>query len=1587
MKCYHLILFTLTFLLSYYVAVSFAQTPRRGRIKFGRDHDDIDIQQSDRISTIENPIAEQSRTSSRFRPRTLTPSTGRTTTTTRSSVVEPESTTKKFQRSRTSKKNNEQPERKPSSRQARTFTSRSTDSASITNTPTPSKAPAATPPKFNGGRRRIEKPTTKEPTIADIEQENYPQHFKEHVKSKQPYQPKIKNRPAAYKTSTTTTTSERPQIVEVSSQSSRKSLFKPRVKVEKTKVTTSSSTTTTTSRTTRSAVRSKVFFPQRTDIEKSTADNEIFNNIPTEGEFLTTRNKFSAKFSTESPVSRKNEDALRNSKFPPVSQKFSSKYRSDSLSYSLSKTERGRQAYTPTVPPVASESKNQPVHIYPEKMMQMVYDEAAGVWNMVEIVPNGLTRSEIIVDTGDGHTQDLEDQQGSSATISIYSALADILTKNAPTTTTTTTTSTTTELPEIIKVSTTSSTADANFITTTVNTHLQYTNSNNNLGLLAGNLLQTSTSVDPYPTTTTPITTTLSELTDITTILPSNDSNRELPYIPPTNIPPPILADILTTPGSDLITQPQLISALTNYLDSNYTNFNIDSDSNITSTNKSNHNYYSVVTDEPVTISFVDLFNIKPKRVKVVADEVDVPESTTIPVNPVYNESENDFFFTTVTNELESLDEETTTFTTTTNNQHNLPPTTTQKYEHDFLHPANLPTSTYKSRFGNNRLSILPPTTTTLKTSTSTIITTSIPTTQPPRYTNRIEGILDYAVYGILPNKTVVRKKPTPKGRSLGLVVYGVLPNNTFVQKFPNGTMISVDMSSEIEVLDIDPEMLLNPNSELYRTSTSTTQFPSRIFSDNNNQIEVTISSPISDSLYSTTTATSAKFFEGYEDNLLNSSNTNSDGVLEKMDNPVLLDILKRNYIKGNGKGSKSVFSLTTAKSAIDSSTVSSNDVFDGIFGNEKSSVENTLTDSTESHETDDNFILKPINNPVLETAITYENDVIGNLRDFEKTEKPSERETSTTTTSSTTTTTTTPSTTVTSPPTTSKQTPTPNTPVPSTSSVPYYVMTVTPETVIENANSVDFERDNFVKTTSKPRERQPLPTVEKNLELLQELLALQAKIAKQNARKTTHTPATTSETTTASTTVTTSTTTTSTTPEPTTRRSTTKSATKSTFSDAEDLNFLENLKKAISQQKTTKKATTTSTSTQAPTTYMEDLYNSFQSATPSTLKKSTFSDQEDLEFLNKLRQFAKINVTTPQSPTFANRVIELAEQQRTKSTSPITTTSTTSKTTTKSNYDFRNDEAQLGQDLALLSSLLGRRISAEDIPKLNQQFQNKGRKPIPTSTKTTTTSTTEATKRPMTKDELAEVDKNLKLLSSILGRPITIEELPTIMKQYRFGRNPTVPTTTTTTTTTTSSPVINSNTPITQDEVIELLKDPEVGLGDNIDTYGKTNDAILAAVLKQKGIGPTHNNVPVDDLFLQGPTATPYATTNRPPRGRQPIIPQQQQGNPLFSGLSWLWRTWQETAPGTQPNRVPNRANRNSQFQSDRYEEGDEGGVEHPEDVPTAYPQGGGLLAAAFGVTRAVTQFLGAALQGAAKTVQNSWNTGDIDNPFATSG
>lgn len=90
----------------------------------------------------------------------------------------------------------------------------------------------------------------------------------------------------------------------------------------------------------------------------------------------------------------------------------------------------------------------------------------------------------------------------------------------------------------------------------------------------------------------------------------------------------------------------------------------------------------------------------------------------------------------------------------------------------------------------------------------------------------------DFVVYGILPNKTVIRKYPddlfggnddaTTEDRA---IVYGILSNRTVIRKFPNGT-VQIDekksKSRAFEVTDIDVKSLFNPNSDIYVKQWST---------------------------------------------------------------------------------------------------------------------------------------------------------------------------------------------------------------------------------------------------------------------------------------------------------------------------------------------------------------------------------------------------------------------------------------------------------------------------------------------------------------------------------------------------------------------------------------------------------------------------------------------------------------------------------------------------------------------------------------------------------------------------------------------
>lgn len=179
------------------------------------------------------------------------------------------------------------------------------------------------------------------------------------------------------------------------------------------------------------------------------------------------------------------------------------------------------------------------------------------------------------------------------------------------------------------------------------------------------------------------------------------------------------------------------------------------------------------------------------------------------------------------------------------------------------------------------------------------------------------------------------------------------------------------------------------------------------------------------------------------------------------------------------------------------------------------------------------------------------------------------------------------------------------------------------------------------------------------------------------------------------------------------------------------------------------------------------------------------------------------------------------------------------------------------------------------------------------------------STVRQLTAAELAKcnedtesINRDLQLLSALLGRKVTIDDLPNLTK--------TVSSSTTTTRRPAAVPTaeLSEHSELAKTRVKSaIVSDPKANLPQY---YGKTDDAILASVLKQQGIGPAHNNIPITELLRQGqPTAaTPYTPSMETPRPA--VLQQQQQGaaqggarpRPIIDGLAWLWRTWQDTAP-----------------------------------------------------------------------------------------
>lgn len=161
-------------------------------------------------------------------------------------------------------------------------------------------------------------------------------------------------------------------------------------------------------------------------------------------------------------------------------------------------------------------------------------------------------------------------------------------------------------------------------------------------------------------------------------------------------------------------------------------------------------------------------------------------------------------------------------------------------------------------------------------------------------------------------------------------------------------------------------------------------------------------------------------------------------------------------------------------------------------------------------------------------------------------------------------------------------------------------------------------------------------------------------------------------------------------------------------------------------------------------------------------------------------------------------------------------------------------------------------------------------------------------------KKDVASLNSDLQLLSTLLGRPLSPKDIPQLTKQVSTSK----PISTTFRSTIIHSTPKTTVNPALVQEVLEQIGDTADKVPDNTltstdelaainpnDAYGKTNDALLATLLKQRGIGPAHNNIPLDI----------YSTTTE----RSVIQAPSRSPRPIVDGLAWLWQTWQDTAPG----------------------------------------------------------------------------------------
>ncbi|XP_050341965.1 mucin-3A-like isoform X2 [Nymphalis io] len=396
----------------------------------------------------------------------------------------------------------------------------------------------------------------------------------------------------------------------------------------------------------------------------------------------------------------------------------------------------------------------------------------------------------------------------------------------------------------------------------------------------------------------------------------------------------------------------------------------------------------------------------------------------------------------------------------------------------------------------------------------------------------------------------------------------------------------------------------------------------------------------------------------------------------------------------------------------------------------------------------------------------------------------------------------------------------------------------------------------------------------------------------------------------------------------------------------------------------------------------------------PST---STFSDEEDLQFLKNLKSVlsAKNSGEDPET-ALANRVIALAVERslneiqtgkkvETSTTNRPTTTTTarvttpTSKTTTAeastlSTPSIEEDIKQFEQDTKLLQALL--KATGQDPSKFNIPTLTNTNRPVTASIATTTTKPYGA--KIAVKDELKNEQDDAQLLQTLIKLQDAQETTTQRSKIAITGQSPDEA----------LKKLLNQAQPTGM--VSEATKS-SISLSTE---YGNSNDALLAALLKEQGFGPTTASS-LDEQLRLAALLNQVVVTPKARRTTTPPPPPPAPRRPVLDGLAWLWQQWRETAPGpdvARPNRRPAPSARPSITPSaattsrvnwfgsgpfvgnaDERPTSNRIPLEPPSVVTTEQGPGRGqLVSAAINVTRAFSQFLGAAIQGAAQTVQS---------------